>query len=155
MHDTLAPTPRSTTLITHQWHYFRLRWVTQSCPVVYDPMDCSPPGSSVHGDSSGKNTGGGCQSLCQGIFPTQGSDQTQVSHSTGRSFANGAAREAWEWRLDGRWLPILDPIPKQILTKDQRKSVWAKQQSNSEQNLAKRMIIIIHFTEKRRVKKLA
>ena len=24
--------------------------VTQSCPILCDPMDCSPPGSSVHGD---------------------------------------------------------------------------------------------------------
>ena len=39
-----------------------------------DPMDCSPPGSSVHGDSLGKNTGVGCQFLLQGIFPTQGSN---------------------------------------------------------------------------------
>ena len=23
--------------------------VTQSCPTLWDPMDCSPPGSSVHG----------------------------------------------------------------------------------------------------------
>ena len=23
--------------------------VTQSCPTLFDPMDCSPPGSSVHG----------------------------------------------------------------------------------------------------------
>ena len=37
------------------------------------PVDCSPPGSSVHGDSSGKNSGGvGCHALLQGIFPTQG-----------------------------------------------------------------------------------
>ena len=28
--------------------------VTQSCPTLFDPMDCSPPGSSVHGDSPGK-----------------------------------------------------------------------------------------------------
>jgi len=35
-------------------------------------MDCSPPGSSVHGDSPGKNTGVGCHALLQGIFPTQG-----------------------------------------------------------------------------------
>ena len=32
----------------------------QSCPTVCDPMDCSLPGSSVHGDSPGKNTGVGC-----------------------------------------------------------------------------------------------
>ena len=31
--------------------------VTQSCPTLCNPMDCSPPGSSVHGDSPGNNTG--------------------------------------------------------------------------------------------------
>ena len=46
--------------------------VTQACPTTCDPMDCSPPGSSVHGDSPGKNTGVGCHALLQGIFPTQG-----------------------------------------------------------------------------------
>ena len=30
--------------------------VIQSCPTPCNPMDCSPPGSSVHGDSPGKNT---------------------------------------------------------------------------------------------------
>ena len=34
-------------------------------------MDCSPLGSSVNGDSPGKNTGVGCYALLQGIFPTQ------------------------------------------------------------------------------------
>ena len=49
-----------------------LRLVTQSSPTLCDPMDCSLPGSSVHGDSPGKNTGVGCHTLLQGIFPTQG-----------------------------------------------------------------------------------
>jgi len=35
-------------------------------------MDCSLPGSSVYGDSPGKNTGVGCHALLQEIFPTQG-----------------------------------------------------------------------------------
>jgi len=35
-------------------------------------MDCRPPGSFLHGDSLGKNTGVGCHALLQGIFPTQG-----------------------------------------------------------------------------------
>ena len=39
-----------------------------------NPMHCSPPGSSVHGDSPGKNTGVGCHALPQGIFQTQGSN---------------------------------------------------------------------------------
>ena len=33
---------------------------------------CCPPGSSVYGDSPGKNTGMGSHSLLQGIVPTQG-----------------------------------------------------------------------------------
>ena len=44
----------------------------QSCPTLCHPVDCCPPGSSVHGDSPGKNTGVGCHALLQGIFPTQG-----------------------------------------------------------------------------------
>ena len=35
-------------------------------------MDCSPPGSSVHGDSPAKNTGVGCHAFLQGIFSNQG-----------------------------------------------------------------------------------
>ena len=48
--------------------------VSQSCPILCDPMNCSPPGSSVHGDSAVKNTAVGCHSLLQGIFPNQGSN---------------------------------------------------------------------------------
>ena len=44
----------------------------QSSLTLWDPMDCSPPGLSVHGDSPSKNTGVGCHTLLQGIFPTQG-----------------------------------------------------------------------------------
>ena len=46
--------------------------VTQSCPTLCKPMDCRPSGSSVHGDSPGKNIGVGCHALLQGIFPTEG-----------------------------------------------------------------------------------
>ena len=38
------------------------------------PMDCNPPGSSVHRNSPGQNTGVGCHFLLQGIFPIQGSN---------------------------------------------------------------------------------
>ena len=59
--------------------------VTQSCPTLSDPMDCSLPGSSIHGISrqeywSGvpspfpKNTGMGSNSLLQGIFQSQESN---------------------------------------------------------------------------------
>ena len=38
----------------------RAHLIAQSCPTLCDPMDCSLPGSSVHGNSLGKNTGVGC-----------------------------------------------------------------------------------------------
>ena len=40
--------------------------------ILCDPVDCSPPGSSVHRILQGKATGGGCYALLQEIFPTQG-----------------------------------------------------------------------------------
>ena len=62
--------------------------VTQSCPILCDPMDCSLPGSSLGKntgvgchfllqaplsmDSSGKNPGVGCHFLLQGLFPNPG-----------------------------------------------------------------------------------
>ena len=56
--------------------------VTQSCPTLCDPMDCSPPGSSAHGilqadslpsEPPGKpvNIGVNSLSLLQRIFPIQ------------------------------------------------------------------------------------
>ena len=58
--------------------------VAQSCQTLCNPVDCSPPGSSVHGDSPGKNTGVGYHALFQGIFPA--SDQTQVFRIAGGFF---------------------------------------------------------------------
>ena len=48
--------------------------VIQSCPTLCDSLDCSPPGSSVHGNLQARqNTGVGGRSLLQGIFSTPGS----------------------------------------------------------------------------------
>ena len=44
----------------------------QSCPTLCDPVDCSLPGFSVHGDSPGKNPGVDCHAFLQWIFPSQG-----------------------------------------------------------------------------------
>ena len=46
---------------------------SKSCPTLCDPMDYSPPGSSVHGDSPGKNTGwSGLPCLSPGDLPNPG-----------------------------------------------------------------------------------
>ena len=51
------------------WPCAVLCLAAQSCPTLCDPMDYSLPGSSVHGDSPGKNTGVSFHALLQGIFP--------------------------------------------------------------------------------------
>ena len=47
--------------------------VTQSCPTLCNPMDCSLPGSSVHGIPE-RNTEVDCHSLFQRIFLIQESN---------------------------------------------------------------------------------
>ena len=41
--------------------------VIQSCPTLRDPMDCSPPGSSVDGIFPSKSTGVGCYRLLRRV----------------------------------------------------------------------------------------
>ena len=48
--------------------------VTQLCPSMCDPMDYSPPGSSVHGILQARITGVGSHALLQEIFLTQRSN---------------------------------------------------------------------------------
>ena len=43
-------------------------------PALCNSMDCSLPGSSVHGDTPGKNTRVGYHALLQGIFQNQESN---------------------------------------------------------------------------------
>ena len=70
--------------------------VAQSCPTFYDTMDCSLPGSSVHGDSPGKNTGVGSHSLIQGILLTHGSNPESLTSPAlaGRFFTTSTTWEA-------------------------------------------------------------
>ena len=70
MFDKVSSWPACRTQKAAYWSVLCL--VIQSCPTLYNPMDCSLPGSSVHRDSSGKNTGVGCHALLQGNFPTLG-----------------------------------------------------------------------------------
>ena len=44
------------------------------CPVLCDPLDCSLPGSSVHGILQTRVLDKGCRVLLQWILPTQGSN---------------------------------------------------------------------------------
>ena len=48
--------------------------VAQSGLTLCDPLYCSLPGSSVHGDSPGPNTGVGCYAFLQGGLPNPGTE---------------------------------------------------------------------------------
>ena len=48
--------------------------VAQSCPTLCDPVDCSPPGSSVHGILQARILEWVAISFSRGIFLTQGSN---------------------------------------------------------------------------------
>ena len=65
---------------------------SQSCPTLCDPLDCSPPGSSVHGISQARILEWGAISFSRG--PSRPRDQTRVSHIAGRRFTVWATREA-------------------------------------------------------------
>ena len=71
----------------------------QLCPTLCNLVDCSPPGSSVHGNFPGKNTGVGCHFQLQGIFPTQG--------------LNLCLLHLLHWQVDS--LPLEPPLMENIL----------------------------------------
>ena len=75
----------------------------QSRSILCNPMDRSPLGSSVHGDSPGKSTGVGFHALLQGILPTR--DRTQVSCIAGRFFT------VWTTKLPCRVEASFKPSP--------------------------------------------
>ena len=100
-----------------------LCWVAQSCPTLWDRRDCSPPGSSVLGDSPGKNTGVSCHALLQGNLRSPGiepgSPALQVDSlpaelpgkPSGGAEHEMAERQVWEvGDLDswGQWVTTKD-----------------------------------------------
>ena len=82
-------------LFTYRNNCAVLCLVTQSWLTLCDPMESSLPGSSVHGDSPGKNTGVSCHALLQGNFQIQGLNP--VSHIAGKFFTIWATREGQEY----------------------------------------------------------
>ena len=66
---------------------------TQLCPTLCSPMDCSPPGSSVHRDSRGKNTAVNSLPLLQGTSWSR--NQSGVFCIASRFFTSWTTREAY------------------------------------------------------------
>ena len=55
--------------------------VTQSCPTLCDPMNCSPPGSSVHGILK-QEYWGGLPCHLPGNLPNPGTESVSLTSST-------------------------------------------------------------------------
>ena len=72
--------------------------VAQLCPTLCNPMDCSLPGSSVHGIFQARVLERVAISFSRGSSRPR--DQTWVSHVAGRCFTLWATREAPKWRRE-------------------------------------------------------
>ena len=68
--------------------------VAQLCPVLCNAIDCSPPGSSVHGIFQARTLEWIAISFSR--RSSQPGDQTGVYHIVGRSFTPWATKEAPE-----------------------------------------------------------
>ena len=66
--------------------------VARSCPTLCDPMDCSPPDSSVHGILQTRILEWVAISFSRGSSRQR--DWTWISYIEGRFFTIGATREA-------------------------------------------------------------
>ena len=56
------------------------RSVAQSCPTLWDPMDCSPPGSSVHGILQARIQEWVSISYSRGSSPSREQTSTSLTH---------------------------------------------------------------------------
>ena len=78
-------------MLKYRWTLKTLCLVTQLYLTLYDPMDCSPQGSSALEDSPSKNTEVGRHAFHPGA--SQPRDWIQVSHITGAFFTVWVTRE--------------------------------------------------------------
>ena len=79
-------------IIVPNWQKCKWSEVAQSCPTLSDPMDCTLPGSSVHGIFQARVLKWAAISFSRGTSRPR--DQTQVSCIVGRRFTVWATREA-------------------------------------------------------------
>ena len=87
------------------------RLVAQSCPTLCDPMDCSPPGSAVHGISQARIVEWVAIPFSRGY--SQSRDQTHVSCLGGGFFSTGPSQKPPERVTDGLFqvVNIHQPVP--------------------------------------------
>ena len=105
--------------------------LSQSCLTLCDPMDCSPLGTSVHGDSPGRNMGVGCQCPPPGDLPNLGieprSPALQVDSSLYESpyiDMGGGRKKQVVWLQSSASSHYWDCILKMYINPPGPKSMW-------------------------------
>ena len=88
----LEPITQSEVSQKEKHQYSMCVLVAQSCPTLCDPMDCNPPGSSVHEIFQARILEWVAVSFSRGS--SQPRDRTRVSCTAGRFFTIWATREA-------------------------------------------------------------
>ena len=91
--------------------------VAQSCPTICHPVGYNPPGSSVHGDSPGKNTGVSAMLSSRGSC--QPRDWTQISRIPDSSLSEPRGKPTYPtsnliqciWAESGLNLRLCSPRP--------------------------------------------
>ena len=98
--------PRDRIRVFHTFRSDQIRLVAQSCPTLYDPMNCSPPGSSVHGIFQAR--------VLEWVAISFSRDRTQVSCIASRHFTIWATRELVNFNTPltsmDRWSKHIRPL---------------------------------------------
>ena len=119
----------------------------QSCLTLWNPVDCSLPGSSIHGILQYilKNTGVGCHALLQGTLLTQGlSPCLLTSPALGSRFS--ATRATWEAYRLLQMLYLANLTRKVALPiSNLSHSLWSEIQSRTQTPLIDHVICMFAF----------
>ena len=128
--DSVRPHRRQPTRLPHPWDspgkntgvgcHFLLQCmkvktesaVAQSCLTLSDPMDCSPPGSSVHGIFPGKSTGVGYHFLLQCTKLKSDSEVAQSCPILSDPMDCSLPGSSAPWDFPGYWSGV--PFPSRI-----------------------------------------
>ena len=104
--------------LNHSVVYKKVKeFVTQSCLTLCDPMDCSPPGSSVHGILLARILEWVAVTILGSSRPR---GQTRVFCFAGRFFTVWATREAQKAHLNN---PALKSNARELYDSDKKKEV--------------------------------
>ena len=143
--------------------------VAHSCPTLRDPMDCSLPGSSIHGilrpwDSPGKNTGMGCYFLLHNIHEdniNKSSGDAQTSSECRREIAESLSwckdpaegTEAFVFKRLTLWLwPLIIAVTYVSLFKLEKPGILKMVRKNSNQPMMEQKLRYMTQASHKRMK---